>query len=126
MTQSSGLLASVKALCSTLLGIARTRLELIANELEEERLRLTRLFVFGFLALFFFGMGVLVLSLLVVVVFWDTYRLAAIAGVALVHLIIALYCLMSARKLAARKPRLFSATLAEIGKDRAALSSIDE
>lgn len=126
MTQSSGLLASVKALCRTLLGIARTRLELLANELEEERLRLTRMFVFGVLALFFFGLGVLVLSLLVVVMFWDTYRLAAIAGVALVHLIIALCCVVAARKLAARKPRFFSATLAEIDKDRAALSSSDE
>lgn len=126
MTQSSGLLASVRALCRTLLGIARTRLELLANELEEERLRLTRMFVFGFLALFFFGLGVLALSLLVVAIFWDTYRLAAIAGVALVHLMIAFYCVLSARKLAASKPKLFSATLAEFGKDRAALSSTDE
>lgn len=126
MTQSSGLLASIKALCRTLLGIAQTRLALIANELEEERLRLTRMFVFGFLALFFFGLGVVALSLLVIAVFWDTYRLAAITGVALVHLIIAIYCVMSVRKLAAQKPKLFSATLAEFSKDRAALSSIDE
>lgn len=126
MTQSSGLLASVRALCRTLLGIAQTRLALIANELEEERLRLTRMLVFGFLALFFFGAGVLVLSLLVIATFWDTHRLTAIAGVCLVHLTIALYCVMSVRKLAAHKPKLFSATLAEFGKDHAALSAIDE
>lgn len=122
MAENSGLLASVRVLLGTLLGIAQTRLELVVTELEEERLRLTRLFVFGFLALFFFGLGVLVLSLLVVAAFWDTHRLAAIVGVALMHLGIAFYCVMSARRLAAHKPRLFSATLAELDKDRAALA----
>jgi len=126
LTQSSGLLASVRALFSTLLGIAHTRLELLANELEEERLHLTRLLVYGLLALFFFGLGVLTLSLLIVVAFWDTHRFAAIVGVSLAHLGIACYCVTSARHLLARKPKLFSATLAEFGKDRAALSAIDE
>lgn len=121
MTQSSGLLASVRTLFSTLLGIARTRLELLATELEEERLRLTRLVVYGFLALFFFGLGVVALSLLVVVIFWDTYRLAAVAGVTILYMGIAFYCAISARELAADKSRLFSATLAELDKDRKAL-----
>lgn len=122
MTESSGLLASVRVLLGTLLGIAQTRLELLVTEIEEERLRLSRLFVFGFLALFFFGLGVLVLSLLVVAAFWDTHRLAAILGVAVMHLGIAVYCVMSARQLVVRKPGLFSATLAEFDKDRAALT----
>lgn len=120
------MLASVRALFSTLLGIAQTRLELLANELEEERLHLTRLLVYGLLALFFFGLGVLTLSLLIVAAFWDTHRLAAIICVTLVHVGIAIYCVMSARHLAAHKPRLFSATLAEFDKDRAVLSAIDE
>jgi uncharacterized membrane protein YqjE len=38
-------------LLSTLLGIAQTRLELLANELEEERSHLTRLLVYGLLLL---------------------------------------------------------------------------
>jgi uncharacterized membrane protein YqjE len=126
LTQGGGLLASVRSLFSTLLGIAQTRLELLANELEEERSHLTRLLVYGLLALFFFGLGVLVLSLLIVAALWDTHRLAAIAGVSLVHFGIALYCIKSARHLLAHKPKLFSATLAEFGKDRAALSATDE
>ncbi len=126
MTQSSGLLASVRALLSTLLGMAHTRLELFANELEEEGVRLIRLFVYGFLSLFFFGLGVIALSLLVVAAFWDTYRLTAIAGVTLVYLGISVYCVISAKQQLAQKPKLFSVTLAEIRKDRAALSSTDE
>jgi uncharacterized membrane protein YqjE len=113
-------------LFSTLLGVARTRLELLANELEEERQHLTRLLVYVSLSLFFFGLGVIALSMLAVAAFWDTHRLAAIAIVALLHLCVALYCGMTARHLAAHKPKLFSATLAEIDKDCVALSSIDE
>ena len=40
---SWGLMESVKRLLSTLASIASTRLELLANELEEERLRLTQM-----------------------------------------------------------------------------------
>ena len=106
--------------------MAYTRLALLANELEEERLYLTRLFVYGLLALFFFVLGVLVLSLLVIVAFWETHRLAAMGGVAVLYLAIAFYFVMSARHLMAQKSRLFSATLAEIDKDLAALSSRNE
>lgn len=126
MAQNNGLLVSVRILFGTLLGIAQTRLALLANELEEERIRLTKLFVYGFLSLFFFGLGVIALSFLAVAAFWDTHRFAAIAVVALLHLGIAFYFIMSVRHLASHKPKLFSASLAEIDKDRVALSSIDE
>lgn len=123
MGQSSGLLASVKTLCGTLLGIAHTRLELLATELEEERIRLTQMVLHGVLALFFFCMGVLLLTLLVVAAFWDSHRLAAIAAVSAVYLGIALLLAGSVNSKAKRKPRLFSASLAELGKDRAQLST---
>lgn len=122
MTQNSGLLASVRILLGTLLGMARTRLELIATELEEERLHLARLVMYGLLALFFFGLGVMVLSLLIIAAFWDTNRLAAITLLVVAYLGIALVFGFAARKQLRRKPRLFSATLAEIDKDRAALA----
>ena len=122
MTQSSGLFASVRALLSTLLGIARTRLELLVTELEEERLRLGKLLLYGFLALFFFSIGILLLSVLIIAVFWDSNRLTAIGVVAAIHLGIAFICGVCLRQQAKRKPRLFSASLAELDKDRAALA----
>jgi uncharacterized membrane protein YqjE len=126
VTQNSGLLASVRVLLGTLLGMARTRLELIATELEEERLHLARLVMYGLLALFFFGLGVMVLSLLIIAAFWDTNRLAAITVLVVAYLAIALGFGLAARKQLRRKPRLFSATLVEIDKDRAALASSNE
>lgn len=106
--------------------MARTRLELIATELEEERLHLARLVTYGLLALFFFGLGVMVLSLLIIAAFWDTNRLAAITVLVVAYLGIALAFGLAARQQLRRKPRLFSATLAEIDKDRAALAPSDE
>jgi len=122
MAQSSGLFSSVRALLGTLLGIAQTRLELLVTELEQERLHLGKLLLYGFLALFFFGLGVMLLSVLIVAVFWDSYRLGAIAALAAVYLGIAFICVAVLRQQARRKPRLFSASIAELGKDRAALA----
>jgi len=122
MSQSSGLFTSVRALLGTLLGIAQTRLELLVTELEQERLHLGKLLLYGFLALFFFGLGVMLLSALIVAAFWDSYRLGAIAVLALVYLGIAFICTAVLRQQARRKPRLFSASIAELGKDRAALA----
>ncbi len=45
--QSAGLMESLKRLVSTLTSIVSTRLELLANELQEERLRLTQMLVFA-------------------------------------------------------------------------------
>ena len=126
MPEHSGLLASVRVLLGTLLGIAQTRLELLATELEEERLHLAKLLLYGFLTLFFFGLGVLALSLLIIAAFWDTHRLAAIASIVVAYLGSAFFCALCVRRQVRRKPRLFSATLAEIDKDRTALSPFNE
>ncbi len=121
--QGNGLFSSIKTLLGTLLSIAHTRLELLVNELEEEKLRLGKMLLYGLLALFFFGLSILLLSVLVIAIFWDSHRLAAITVVAATHLVIAYLLLGCVRKLAGRKHQLFAATLAELGKDRAALES---
>jgi len=121
MTQSSGLFSSVRALLGTVLGIVQTRLELLVTEIEEERLHLGKLLLYGFLALFFFGLGVLLVSVLIIAAFWDSYRLGAIAALAVLYLGIAFICAAILRQQAKRKPRLFSASIAELGKDRVAL-----
>lgn len=123
MAQGSGLFASVRTLLGTVLGIVHTRLELLITEIEEERLRLGKMLLYGFLALFFFGLGILLLSVLVIAAFWDTYRLAAIAVVAAIHLGVAYLFVECLRQQAKSKSKLFAASLAEFGKDRAALDA---
>jgi uncharacterized membrane protein YqjE len=123
---SSGLMGSVKRLLSTLTSIVTTRLELLANELQEERLRLTQMLVYALIALFSFGMGVLLLTVFIVVLFWDDHRLAVLGGLAALFFASGTLMALLLRSKAQAKSRLFSASLAELAKDREHLGVIHE
>jgi len=120
---SSGLMESVKRLLSTLTSIASTRLELLANELQEERLYLTRMLLFFMLALFCFGLGVLLLTLFIVVLFWDDHRLAVVGGLCVLFFSLGTLLTLLLRSKAKAKSGLFSTSLAELTKDREQLGA---
>lgn len=115
---SSNLMGSIKRLLSTLTSVVSTRLELLANELQEERLHLTQMLVFTLLTLFCFGIGLLLLTAFIVMLFWDEYRLAVLATLSFIFLALGVLMAMILRSKMETKPRLFSASLAELGKDR--------
>jgi uncharacterized membrane protein YqjE len=115
---SSGLMGSVKRLASTLISIVSTRLELLANELQEERLYLTQMFLYSLFALFCFGMGVLLLTVFIVVLFWDDHRLAVLGSLCILFFAAGTLMALLLRNKAHSKPKLFSVSLAELAKDR--------
>lgn len=117
----SGLMASIKRLVSTLISIASTRLELLANELQEERLRLTQMLLFALSAMFCFGLGILLLTVFVVVLFWDDHRLAVTGGLTVVFFALGLLMVILLRSKAQAKSSLFSVSLAELERDRECL-----
>lgn len=121
--QSGGLLHSLRSLGANLIGLLQTRLELLATELEEERFRLIQLLVWGCIAVFFLSLGVLMFTLFVVVLFWDTHR-ALVSGLfALVYLALGVVAALALRGKARARSRLFAASLAELEKDRSELTS---
>jgi uncharacterized membrane protein YqjE len=115
--QSAGLLASLRKLAATVVGTLQTRFELIATEIDEERLRILELLLLGSAALFLLMLGVLLLTLFVVVLFWDSYRVPVILGLAVTFLGAGAALAVAARG-KARRSRAFSATLSELSKDR--------
>lgn len=119
----AGLMGSIRRLLSTLTSIASTRLELLANELQEERLRLTQMLLFTLLALFCFGVGILLLTAFIVVLFWDDHRLAVLGALSAIFLALGMLMTMLLRSKAQAKSGLFSASLAELAKDRARLET---
>lgn len=125
MASPRGLFASVRNLLGSLLGMAQSRLELLASELEEERLRLIRLLFYSVLMLFFFCLGIVLLTLLAITVFWDTQRLVAIGVATGAYLGIAAWLATYVVRQARYRPRLFSASIAELAADRAALASTE-
>ena len=116
--QGAGLLDSVKRLASTLIAIVSTRLELLANELQEERLHLTQMFFLSLIALFCFGMALLLLTIFITVLFWDDHRIAVLGGLCALFFVSGILIALRLRSKAQSRPRLFSASLAELAKDR--------
>jgi len=121
--RAGGLLGSVKKLVATLVAVAQTRLQLLANEIHEERSRIQQLWLLAIIAVFFFTLGVLLFTLFVIALFWDSNRLLAIGGFAAFYVVIGIVFAVAVRNRAARGSRLFEASLAELKKDRARLSS---
>jgi len=95
-----------------------TRVDLAGLELAEERERAKLQFLLAGVAAMFLAFAVLCASALVVVVFWDTHRVAAIAGVTILHLVIGGMALQRLRAHQRSTPRPFTATLAELERDR--------
>lgn len=122
----SGLMGSVKRLTGSLIAILSTRLELLANELQEERLRLTQMLLLALVALFCLGTGLMLLNAFIVVLFWDDHRLLALGLLSLVYLVAGAAVAMVVRVKAQAGSKLFAASLAELDKDRQALRSGSE
>jgi uncharacterized membrane protein YqjE len=120
---SGGLFDSLRTLSVSLVSIVHTRLELLSNDIAEEREHLITLLVLVQLALFFMGVGVVLLALLVVVAFWESHRFLALGGVTGLFLLASIGTAWLALRKTRTRPRLFAASLAELSKDRQHLSS---
>lgn len=117
---------SIKRLLSTLTSIVSTRLELLANELQEERLHLTQMLALALFTLFCFGIGVLLLTAFIVVLFWDEHRLAVLGTLSVVFFALGVLATVLLRSKMEAKSKLFSVSLAELANDREQLSTRHE
>jgi uncharacterized membrane protein YqjE len=116
------LLSSIKNLVSTGTLIAQTRLELISVDVQIARSKLISLLVMIISALFFLFFGLVMLALFIVIYSWESDRMMALGlltGTFLsIGLIFAILIMQSLRTM----PKLFEASIAELAKDREALS----
>ncbi len=126
MPDHPGLLDSAKRLLATLAGSVATRLELLANEWQEERLRLAQILFLALFAAFCFCTGLVLLALFIVVLLWDEHRLAALGVLSLVFLVSAAWMGMTLRNKLRHGSKLFSGSFAELTRDRRSLGDTDE
>ncbi|MGI4721232.1 MAG: phage holin family protein [Janthinobacterium lividum] len=113
--------AAVRQFGANLLDLARTRLELAAVELQEGAHRLLGYLVWAAVAAVL-GLFALALAVLfVLVLFWDTHRLAAVGGMTVLFALGCAIAAMRVRAGLAKRPPVLPATLAELRKDAAAL-----
>jgi uncharacterized membrane protein YqjE len=73
------------AIASTLVAMVGTRLELAAVEFQEDARRLLGHLAWSLLAVFLAAGAAMLGALFVILLFWDTYRLQAVAGMAAVR-----------------------------------------
>ena len=103
----------------------QTRLELLAIELQEEKLRLTSLALNAVLAGLLLGFGLVFLMVFLTVLLWEEHRLLALGISTAICLIGGLLAASKAAHAFRSGTKLFSASLAELTRDRAALREPD-
>jgi uncharacterized membrane protein YqjE len=114
---SPGLLQSLATAGSTLVEMAHVRLELLSTDIEEDREHFLLVAAFGLGALFLLGVGVVLLALFFVVLFWETHPLIALGSLAFLFLTAGLAAASVVHRKSMVKPRLFASSLAELSKD---------
>jgi uncharacterized membrane protein YqjE len=108
---------SVRELARTLLSFAETRARLAATELEEQVARLAEILLWAAAALFFSGVALVFVAILIVLLFWDSSRLLATGLLAALFFGIAAAAALIARARLRERPKFLAATLAELKQD---------
>ncbi len=108
------------------LGILQTRLELLATEVAEEKVRLGSLLGFAAAAFFFLGFGAVLLALFLTVLLWDSHRLLALGVFTALFLAFGLIAAMAAARIGRQGSRLFAASISELAQDRDMIRPDDE
>jgi len=118
---TDGIVRSGKRMLAILVGMARTRLNLLAIEIMQEKSRIWLLLILTALVLLFAFMALLTFSLLVVVAFWDDNRLVAIGCLLAFYVAATVVTLFFLRQKSKIGSSLFAGTLGELSKDSDAL-----
>lgn len=116
-----GLRGALQQVLGSLLDIGRTRIELAAVELEEERLRLVTLWISATVTLFLGFVAVVLATALVVLLCEPGQRVAALGSLLAGFTVAALAAGWHWRRLARSRPALLQSTLEQLQQDRRSL-----
>ncbi|KAB5627092.1 hypothetical protein F7234_01585 [Pseudomonas putida] len=110
--------ASGRRLGAAILGLLHSHIQLFGIELQEQKGRTLRLLLFAGLALVFALLLLTALSGLILVLLWDSYRLAGIVGLCVFYSAAALFCGLRLKAAVFDESSPFNSTLEELAKDR--------
>jgi uncharacterized membrane protein YqjE len=121
--QTTGLQSSVTAFSRTVVSVVHTRLKLLALDLEEDRLHLLQIIQLILLMGFCLAVGMILLTALITVFFWNTHRELILVLLAAMFFIASFLLWRSITIKMKEKPTMFSSSLAELLKDSQSLES---
>lgn len=115
-----GLFSALKNLLATLVGIGKTRAELLVTEIEEEKFRLISLWAKAIGAAFMLTLAVIMLVFCLALAFWEQ-RVLVFGLFTGVFALGGLLLVLALKRQAAEPSKLFRASLAELETDMAQL-----
>jgi uncharacterized membrane protein YqjE len=117
------LIETLPRLIGSLLGMASSRLELASLDLEDELQWVIGTLLAGTAAVMLASFALLFGALALVVLYWDTHRLAVLLVAAVVFALLAFGIALGLLRFLHNKPRFLAATLAELEKDKKCMES---
>ncbi len=117
-----GVMDSIRTTVATTAKLIRTRLEIISTELEEQREWMQNLLLLAVAGLFCVCMGLVMLTLFVVALFWESHPVAVLGGFAGLYLAVGAWAVIAFRGKLHSRPKLFQITTEELAKDEAQLT----
>lgn len=121
--ENAGLFGQLQQSLGTVIELLRVRLALLGTELGLEKQRLAVGLFWGACALLSLTVAAVLFCGFVILLLWDGYRLAAVGVLALLFGGGGLLLLQTARRQLGGESGLFSASLAELERDRASVTS---
>jgi uncharacterized membrane protein YqjE len=110
------MLDSLKNITATLLATLKTRLALLGNELQAQKIMLAQQVGLGLAMVFCFGLTVLLALALVLSVWWDQ-RVLVLSLSVFVFFAVALWCYVALRRTLASSHAVFDASLSALQED---------
>jgi len=118
---SGGMMDAIRLFLASWIAVIKTRVEIISVEIEEQREWIQQVAILAVAAVFCLSLGLILLTLFVVVLFWDKHPLIVLGGFTILYLGGGLASWFTLQHKLKIKPRIFSTTAAELAKDYAAL-----
>ena len=114
---AAGIFGSLRRLVADLRDLAIVRLELLGTELELEKRRWLSTLCLAALALVCLALGLVMASVAVLLVFWDSYRITAATGLALFFGLASAGLLWTAVRKMHNPQGAFHASITELQRD---------
>jgi len=120
---SGGLFSSVRRVADTCVSSVHNRVELLAVELQEEKIRLDRLLLWTGAALFAAFLAITVITIAVVFVVPEDKRTIALIGFGVIYALVAIVIAVKLRGEVRNAPPPLADTMSELKKDLQSLRS---
>lgn len=121
--ERAGLFSALKGLAATLLASGKTRLELLSNEIETEKLRALQLVLLSQAMTFCFALGIILAVIFLVVLFWDQ-RTMVLGIFTVAFFALGSFFLTRLKQATQRPDKVFSASIEQLQEDIRQLKSM--